>query len=387
MPDAIVVFLDIAKFSENGTLRQKTIVESFNTELRALLDEHVPTSACADLPIIALPTGDGAALVFMQEGTDSCAVDFPLAICRRMLLWAQDIGKDIEGASVSIRIGMNYGPVLTIRDINGRPNVCGKTINFAQRIMDAADPDQLLVSNEFFDHFAGSEKGTLKFKDHDSETKLYIEDEIEVVVKHGRIVQVHVAWFIESKPESRTYPESYGKMIVSLSKLPKAIEGSFETNLWNAKSVALIQLTGENLLPILENGKKLNDELESFWVFMPSEKLVSLHDLSVHWKGYPFDYGSLIQRWRSYFARLSAERPGIDIKLGLIEDLPFYGASYLDWNSPGGHIHISPYIWGIQAQLCPGYDLEWLGAKEPEVYKTYRKGLFNLNSTVSNSLY
>ena len=386
MPDAIVAFLDIAKFSEKATMDQKAIVESFTTELRALLDGYMSGSEIEDPPILTLPTGDGAALVFMQERADSCTVDVPIAICRRMLLWTQKFHEKEKNLTVSLRVGLNYGPVLMIRDLNGRINVCGKTVNVAQRIMDAADPNQLLVSDGFIAHFVGPDRNVLRFIDHGAEAELNIADEVEVVVKHGRTVQVHVAWFAESKPESRAFPASFGKMIVSLTKLPKTIDGPFEKNLWNAKSIALIQLTGENLLPVLEGGEKLNNELESLWVFMPSEKLVALHVFSAHWENDSLDYGSHIRRWTTYLSQLLAERPGIDIKLGLMEGLPFFGASYFDWRSPGGIIHVSPYIWGIQAAKCPGYDLEWIGKREPLVYQTYRKGLFNLSSTVPNSL-
>ena len=56
-----------------------------------------------------------------------------------------------EGVHYQVRLGINLGPVKIIDDINGQRNIIGDGINVAQRIMDFAMPNQLLVSRSFFE--------------------------------------------------------------------------------------------------------------------------------------------------------------------------------------------------------------------------------------------
>ena len=61
----------------------------------------------------------------------------------------------------------------------------------------------------------------------------------------------------------------------------------------------------------------------------------------------------------------------------------FFGASFLDWNEPGGFIHLSPYVWGVEAAQSPGFNIVWAGRKPLPLYHTYVSGLMELyqNST------
>jgi hypothetical protein len=55
-------------------------------------------------------------------------------LLHRLQCWAWE--KTLETSSVALRFGLHVGTVEIITDINGRPNVCGDTLNYAQRIMD-----------------------------------------------------------------------------------------------------------------------------------------------------------------------------------------------------------------------------------------------------------
>ena len=50
-----------------------------------------------------------------------------------------------------------------VTDINGQPNICGDTINFMQRVMDAANADQLLISQHIFDAYLTGDPKPRKF--------------------------------------------------------------------------------------------------------------------------------------------------------------------------------------------------------------------------------
>src|SRR3954454_1335982 len=56
-----------------------------------------------------------------------------------------------NGASPHIRLGINLGSVKIVRDINGNLNALGDGINVAQRVMSFAAPNQVLVSQSFFE--------------------------------------------------------------------------------------------------------------------------------------------------------------------------------------------------------------------------------------------
>jgi hypothetical protein len=50
-----------------------------------------------------------------------------------------------------VRIGMHLGPIRVVFDVNQRVNVVGDGINVAQRIMDFAHPNQIVVSRAYYD--------------------------------------------------------------------------------------------------------------------------------------------------------------------------------------------------------------------------------------------
>lgn len=93
---------------------------------------------------LAIDTGDGAAVCFLGE---------PLAALQAALLLRELLGQRY-GPSLSLRIGLHRGPVRVVPDVNGRLNVVGDGINAAQRIMDFAKPNQVLVSRALRDAVA-----------------------------------------------------------------------------------------------------------------------------------------------------------------------------------------------------------------------------------------
>jgi hypothetical protein len=56
-----------------------------------------------------------------------------------------------DASSLAIRIGINLGPTKMVKDINRQLNIIGDGINVAQRMMNFAEPNQILVSRSFFE--------------------------------------------------------------------------------------------------------------------------------------------------------------------------------------------------------------------------------------------
>ncbi|HSH88494.1 MAG TPA: protein kinase [Ramlibacter sp.] len=128
-----IMFLDLVGYSQRSGDDQAAMKKLFN-ELLAKALKGVP-----DDSRIAIDTGDGAAICFMgdpEEALQSAMLLRDLLATRRVL---------------SVRIGLHMGPVRVVSDINERVNVVGDGINVAQRVMDFAQGNQVLVSRSYYD--------------------------------------------------------------------------------------------------------------------------------------------------------------------------------------------------------------------------------------------
>jgi class 3 adenylate cyclase len=131
-----VVFLDIVGYSRTTVTQQVELKTAFNAVLAEAL-HHVGAAER-----VVLDTGDGAAVCFLGDPEDA------LFAANTM---AQAAARAPGPAGLSLRIGVNLGPVKVVKDINGNPNILGDGINDAQRVMSFAEPNQILVSRSFFE--------------------------------------------------------------------------------------------------------------------------------------------------------------------------------------------------------------------------------------------
>ena len=130
-----IVFLDIVDYSTKPVAEQLMLKQAFNKLLSAAL-EHVPPR-----DRVVLDTGDGAGITFLGDPEDALFVAMSLRAAARA---------EASGA-ISVRIGINLGPVRLVKDINGQMNIIGDGINVAQRVMTFAQSGQLLVSRSFYE--------------------------------------------------------------------------------------------------------------------------------------------------------------------------------------------------------------------------------------------
>ncbi len=161
---ANILFMDIVGYS-------KLPVDKQSSTLRLLQDTVQQTKdfaiAIENESLIALPTGDGMALAFFGD---------PLAPAR----CAMEVSRRIRNSSdLTLRMGLNSGPVDVTKDINGHRNLTGDGINIAQRVMDCGDAGHILVSKRVADDlscFSGWSQ--------------YLSDSGEVEVKHGKRIHI-----------------------------------------------------------------------------------------------------------------------------------------------------------------------------------------------------
>ena len=180
-----VVFVDIVGYSKKSVSEQIVLKDRFTS----LLADSLKDIALEQR--IILDTGDGAAMSFLGDPEDALFVgmhmrDFLQRTYADLGLPDDAAQEDIEigpQGALSVRIGINLGPVKLLRDINGHPNIVGDGINVAQRIMSFARPGQIVVSRSYFDVVSViSDEYAKLFKYEGSRTDKHVrEHEIYIV--------------------------------------------------------------------------------------------------------------------------------------------------------------------------------------------------------------
>lgn len=141
-----VVFADIVGYSEKSVAKQLAMKGWFN---------DITTQALKNTPVnerIILDTGDGVALCFLGDPEEALFAANTL----RVALVESDYPE------LSLRMGINLGPIKIVKDINGQPNVIGDAINVAQRVMSFSRPGQILVSRSYYEVVARLSEEYLK---------------------------------------------------------------------------------------------------------------------------------------------------------------------------------------------------------------------------------
>ena len=148
-----VCFVDIVGYSRQSVSEQIMLKDRFTSLLSESLKDVAPDQR------IILDTGDGAALSFLGDPEDALFVSMNMRdfLSRATVERVAAESANAQGGEypvvneLSLRIGVNLGPVKLVRDINGHPNIVGDGINVAQRIMSFAHPGQIVVSRSYYD--------------------------------------------------------------------------------------------------------------------------------------------------------------------------------------------------------------------------------------------
>ena len=373
MSSATIIFCDIAGFSKKASDIQKDLVESLTSEVlyivRSALIQPFKTT-----DLVALPTGDGIAIAYLHSNKQRWKSEAIIELTFKLHNWA--FRKTTIDNPIKLRIGIHVGAVDFLVDINNNTNICGDSINTAQRIMDASNPMQTLISEQAFKHYFGVDQKKRQIVVDSRTIDITCGERTEVFVKHGVKLTVYclipdfeVDWYEIKEPFSKNI------MLLTSTPLPKEIDGDFTERLTHANEIALIQLTGSRLLQKLDSLEiKLSSELEKLWILMPSKDSYGEQYYKKNIVG-KLDIKTQIENWKKYLLDYSKNNSHVDVRLITFFDPAFIGASYLNWTKPGGRIHVSPYIWGVKATECPGYNLDWICDRMPEIYNKYVIGL------------
>ncbi|HYL77621.1 MAG TPA: adenylate/guanylate cyclase domain-containing protein [Bryobacteraceae bacterium] len=180
MAEATIVFCDISGFSRHNDTELRTLVYSLNVAVRDELSEIISSPS-----VVCLPTGDGMAIAFLDKDPGEWAPEL-FALIDRLVRWAKHNSK--------LRIGVHTGGVSVIADINKRPNICGTTINDAQRIMDAAHPGQVLFSADAYRRNVGPRSESYLSHPFSKQQPARFKGPINIIVKHGFPFSVHIMY-------------------------------------------------------------------------------------------------------------------------------------------------------------------------------------------------
>lgn len=375
-----IVFFDLAGFSTNSNPAQLKIAKSFFAELKRLTSAVKSGRQVASKNSI-LPTGDGAAIIIWKAKSDNIKSEHhALLLAAEMMVWA---GR--HKPKIGIRCGINQGLLDLIEDPNGQINVCGAAISVAQRIMDAANPGQILVHHDNFTKHIESQVSS-----DNNDLSYHLGSVVyEVLAKHNEIIRVdNVTGKI--KITGKKYP--FGKSGAPANKWHLQIEPPIlslnkygikdkktppEKMLIEHKKIAFVGATNDQLAAIIS--KVLKNKPSKIW---NSIAVYFLKDKAFRWMDLKSDGRShfeLIDAKKDAIKRLRRVLKGHVNHLEFREyDCPFYFASYWDWDAPGGRIHISPYIWGADVRHCPAFDYTWITNQPTPQYQAYKDGLMHL---------
>jgi class 3 adenylate cyclase len=156
------IFLDIVGYSHNRSVEAQTEVISV---LNAIVLKALVESGIKQDGQILLPTGDGICIAIVDV---SASYDIHLRIALIILRELRDHNTGTPDAMrrFEVRIGLNENVDNKIIDINGKPNIAGAGINLAQRIMSAADGNQVLVGDAVYETLRHREHYMNKFRSH-----------------------------------------------------------------------------------------------------------------------------------------------------------------------------------------------------------------------------
>ncbi len=142
---------------------RRMFAEMVANTLRAIPDDQHATAS----------TPEGLAVCFMGDPEEAL----------KSGLLVRDLLTGRHGRALGVRVGLHMGPVRLIPDTAGRLQVMGDGINVAQRVMDFAQPNQVLVSRAYYDVVS-------RITDDAADTFSYLGPHED---KHGRVHELYAA--------------------------------------------------------------------------------------------------------------------------------------------------------------------------------------------------
>ncbi|MES2939990.1 MAG: protein kinase [Pseudomonadota bacterium] len=148
-----------------------------------------------------------------SEGLAVCFMGDPEEALKSGLL-VRDLLNRRHGRALGVRVGLHMGPVRLIPDTAGRLQVMGDGINVAQRVMDFAQPNQVLVSRAYYDVVS-------RITDDAADAFAYLGPHED---KHGRVHELYAAQPGQRTGTTRREGPSTGYTVTMPARAPVLTE-------------------------------------------------------------------------------------------------------------------------------------------------------------------
>jgi TolB-like protein/Tfp pilus assembly protein PilF len=214
---AHILTMDVVEYSTLLITEQSRIMAELKRVVRNTTRFR---RAEADGKLICLPTGDGMALVFLDDS------EAPIEC-------AMEISSTIK-SSIPLRMGIHSGPIHQVLDVNERANVAGAGMDGAQRVMDCGDAGHILLSKRIAEDLTPFPRWNP-----------HLHDLGECEVKHGRKVRL-VNFYTDAIGNPKT-----PKRCVLEGEEPSGGKARSTVVQTNAKSIAVMPFA--NLSPDPDN--------------------------------------------------------------------------------------------------------------------------------------
>ena len=144
-----VLTIDITDFSTRSNLEQVDAVKA----LIKIIQTSIPPEYDHPAARVWSPAGDGGSITFWDASIEAALVTaIEIANQARMYNNGEYDQRNYPKPErpLQIRMGIHTGTVTKEIDFDGRENVWGAGINFAGRVMSLCKPDQILISDEYY---------------------------------------------------------------------------------------------------------------------------------------------------------------------------------------------------------------------------------------------
>jgi class 3 adenylate cyclase len=200
------IYLDIVGFTKSRSVEaQSDLMAQFNSMFRSAVEEF----SIKDNERIFIPTGDGICLAMPEISGRSYDIHLRIALSFLRRLQDHNDSTSDKMRQFQVRIGINENVDNLFTDINSNRNVAGLGVNMAQRIMNNADGNQILVGQTVYEQLRAREKYMRSFR------------EFEAVVKHSDRIMVYQYVDKTAKGLNNEMPDAFLPRKVEEPKLTK----------------------------------------------------------------------------------------------------------------------------------------------------------------------
>lgn len=280
-----VVFVDVRSYSKRRSQAQVSVVDAFMGCLAGALKdtskEYIDYAQANDInyqsDIIALPSGDGAAIVFPFDGIHDIHLFFSVQLLREVKEnnersncdKFQDHGWCNCHDSFNLSIGVSEGKGILYKDINDSYNVAGNVINMAARVMGVAEANQIFFTDESY-------RTLIDMVDNPNLDERFSEY-VGVKIKHG--IRVNVYQYIgdegvvnTSPAEDLVFEQKARNLIKSFGNFGFPFDVERPEDIDKKKMIGMLEMLSQILTPkepvidvtpeVKENSKGPNNPVE-----------------------------------------------------------------------------------------------------------------------------